>query len=118
MNINFLKNGINYTTKQATMNPMAGNFKTEDLRFVFNLCKKAGVPVLYNNGRSQITAWTPEAAEFIESYDLYPVLIEDWHGEPVFGLKVFSRNTDLLAKINRRLPALTNPAAPQIQAAL
>ncbi len=99
-------------------NPLAGNFTRKDLRFVFGLCKKAGAAVLYNNGRNQISDWTPQAAEFIEAYDLYPVLIEDWKGEPVYGLKILSNDPNLLAKIHRRLPALTNPTAHQIQAAL
>ena len=99
------------------MNTMEGSFSAKDLRFVFDLCKKAGVAVLYNNGRNQISDWTPQAAEFIEAYNLYPVVIEDWKGEPVYGLKVLTSDVILLEKISRRLPALANPAAHQIQAA-
>lgn len=118
MNTKFIKNRINNKTRHNTMNTMEGSFSAKDLRFVFDLCKKAGVAVLYNNGRNQISDWTPQAAEFIEAYDLYPVLIEDWKGEPVYGLKILSNDPNLLAKIHRRLPALTNPTAHQIQAAL
>lgn len=80
--------------------------------------KKAGAAVIYNNGHNQISAWTPEAAQFIEAYDLYPVLIEDWKGEAVYELKVLTTDRALLEKINRRIPALANPAICAIQAAI
>ncbi|GEM_PF-6196177 len=108
-------NSMNTTKEQ---NQMAGAFRRKDLQFLFEVCKKAGAAVIYNNGHNQISAWTPEAAQFIEAYDLYPVLIEDWKGEAVYELKVLTTDRALLEKINRRIPALANPAICAIQAAI
>lgn len=108
----------NSMNKAKNQTEMAGTFRRKDLQFLFEVCKKAKTAVLYNNGHIQISDWTPEAAQFVEVYDLYPVLIEDWQGEAIYELKVLTTDRTLLEKINRRIPALANPAVCTIQAAI